>query len=97
ANVPPGTSSALIGFFKPGFLGSFGMSTLGPHLCVPDGVWGPGETCANCASDCLHQGGGVGCCGNGSCETGENPCRCGAGCRPAAAAPGGGGAQAHRW
>ena len=79
-NVPPITSTATLGFFKPGFLASFGVSTLGPDLCVPNGVCEPGETCTNCAVDCLHQGGGSGCCGNGSCEVGENPCRCGADC-----------------
>src|SRR5262249_51639770 len=79
-NVAPVTNNAVFVLFKPGFLGSFGVSTLGPDLCVPNGVCEPGETCANCAADCLHQGGGSGCCGNGSCEAGENPCRCLADC-----------------
>jgi hypothetical protein len=82
ANVAPApaNTTALLGLFKPGFLGSFGMSTLGPDLCVPNGACEPGETCSSCAVDCQGQGGGSGCCGNGSCEAGENPCRCLADC-----------------
>jgi len=82
ANVPPApaNTSAVLGLFKPGFLGSFGVSTLGPDLCRANGVCEAGETCGNCAADCQHQGGGTGCCGNGTCEAGENPCRCAVDC-----------------
>ena len=85
AGAAPVATTATLGSFKPGAAGSFGMSTLGPDPCSLNGVCGLDETCANCAADCQHQGGGAGCCGNGVCEVGENPCLCGADCGPALA------------
>jgi len=80
ANIHPGAVTATIGFFKPGQTSSFTIQTIGPALCVVNGVCEAGETCANCAADCLHQGGGPGCCGNGVCDGGEDVCRCAADC-----------------
>lgn len=82
ANVAPVTDKVTLFMFKPalGFPASIPATILTPDACLLDGVCAGSETCANCAADCAGQGGGAGCCGNLSCETGENPCLCAADC-----------------
>ncbi len=79
-NVAPVTDQVRLDLFVPGLFPSVTASTLTPNPCQADGVCAGSETCSNCPADCAGQGGGAGCCGNLTCEPGENPCRCAADC-----------------
>jgi len=80
ANVAPVTDQVTLSLFLPGLPASVTASTLTPNACLVDGICAGSETCSNCPADCAGQGGGAGCCGNLTCEPGENPCRCAADC-----------------
>jgi len=79
-NVAPATDQARLDMFVPGTPASLTASTLAPNACVVNGVCAGSETCSNCPADCAGQGGGTGCCGNLTCETGESSCLCVADC-----------------
>jgi len=76
----PVTDAVRLDLFTPGSPGSITASILTPNACVVNGICAGSETCGNCPADCAGQGGGAGCCGNLTCETGENSCRCAADC-----------------
>ncbi|HKQ63257.1 MAG TPA: hypothetical protein VJS92_18355 [Candidatus Polarisedimenticolaceae bacterium] len=79
ADVMPGTDVVTLGLFRPGTPGSATFSTLAPSRCDVDGVCAPGETCTNCAVDCVHESV---CCGDGVCQRAENGCVCRRDCGP---------------
>ena len=78
--VAPVTDEVRLDLFTPGSPGSITASILTPNACVVNGICAGSETCSNCPADCAGQGGGAGCCGNLTCEPGENPCRCAPDC-----------------
>ncbi len=82
ANVPPGETPGQVklGQFRPGTPSTLNAFLPVPAPCDLDGVCEPGETCDNCAADCVTPGGS--CCGDDTCSTDEDDCQCVADCGP---------------
>lgn len=74
--------SLTIGLFLPGTPSEVQLIAQGPNPCNNDGTCDIGETCTNCANDCVNNGPPTGFCGDGVCEPalGENCVSCPSDC-----------------
>ena len=82
ANVAPLVGIAVLGIFKPGSPATFNAVAMVPNPCDNDGLCEAGETCNNCAADCVRPDTSGVACGNGTCEpfAGEDCLSCAADC-----------------
>ena len=79
--APASNGTVTLGLFKPGSPATVTPQAFAPNPCNSNGICEPGETCANCAADCVHASPAT-CCGDATCQGAENSCNCRADCGP---------------
>jgi hypothetical protein len=82
ANVAPIYSGVTIDLFLPGTPAGASGSAFIPTACNNNGICEVGETCTNCAADCVNVVPGTGFCGDGVCDptSGEDCLSCAGDC-----------------
>lgn len=68
AAAAPAFAAVTVDLFLPGATSEATGFTFAPNICNDDGICDAGETCSNCAADCINQGPSIGECGDGVCE-----------------------------
>jgi len=79
--APASNGTVTLGLFKPGSPATVSPLAYVPSACNGNGICELGETCANCAADCVHASPST-CCGDATCQGAENTCNCRADCGP---------------
>jgi hypothetical protein len=79
--APVSSGTVTLGVFKPGSPATVTPLAFAPNPCNSNGICDSGETCTNCAVDCVHASPAT-CCGDGLCQGAETNCNCRADCGP---------------